>query len=247
MLQPARAPIRDTRIMGTMAAVEGDGFSVFLDLVGTGRGAGARARRWSAIVFILMVLMGGFGVYLWWGTVPRKATAAELEAADAKGSAFWYRTRRRGMVFEISGYLMGSESVTVNQYGRDWIYAPLVSEPGTGKEPRIYFAATEPSYQRARAEKRYVGVLRPFVMPSVRSQLVAQGLNPGNGALFLEDSGNLRGAAAGAMSLMIFALVAALVSLFVFLMAARRARPDDDVASPSLMPSPLPDREDPSP
>jgi len=219
---------------------------VFLDLVGTGRGPGARARRWSAIVFILMLLMGGVGLYMWWGTVPRKATAAEFETGE-KGSSFWYRTRRRGLVFEISGYLAGSESVTVNQYGGQWIYAPLVSEPGTGKEPRIYFAATEQSYQRARAEKRYVGVLRPYVMPSVRSQLVAQGLNPGYGALFLEDNGNLRGAAAGAMSLMVFALVAALVSLFIFLVAARRARPDDDTAAPSLMPSPLPDRPDPSP
>src|SRR5204863_1727066 len=117
--------------------VEGDGFSVFLDLVGTGRGPGARARRWSAIVFILMLLMGGFAVYMWWGTVPRKATAAEFEAG-IKGASFWYRTRRQGLVYEISGYLMGSESVTVNQYGGQWIYAPLVSEPGTGKEPRIY-------------------------------------------------------------------------------------------------------------
>ena len=219
---------------------------MFLDLVGTGRGPGARARRWSAIVFILMLLMGGFGLYMWWGTVPRKATAAEFEAG-VRGESFWYRTRRQGLVFEISGYLMGSESVTVDQYGGQWIYAPLVSEPGTGKEPRIYFAATEPSYRRARAEKRYVGVLRPYVMPSVRSQLVAQGLNPGHGALFLEDSGNLRGAAAGAMSLMVFALVAALVSLFIFLIAARRARPDDDAVAPSLMPSPLPDHPDPSP
>jgi len=227
--------------------VEGDGFSLFLDLVGSGRGPGARVRRWSAIVFILTLIMGGFAVYMWWGTVPRKATAAEFEAADIKGSAFWYRSRRRGLVFEISGYLANSESVTVNQYNGTWIYAPLVSEPGTGKEPRLYFAATEQNYQRARAEKRYVGVLRPYVMPSVRAQLVAQGLNPGYGALFLEDNGNLRGAAAGAISLMVFAGVGALVSLFLFLMAARRARPDDDVAASSLMPSPLPDRPDPSP
>ena len=85
--------------------MEGDGFSLFLDLVGSGRGPGARVRRWSAIVFILTLIMGGFAVYMWWGTVPRKATAAEFESADIKGSAFWYRSRRRGLVFEISGYL----------------------------------------------------------------------------------------------------------------------------------------------
>jgi hypothetical protein len=226
--------------------VEGDGFSVFLDLVGTGRGPGARVRRWSAIVFILSLIMGGFAVYMWWGTVPRKATAAEFEAG-IKGSSFWYRTRRQGLVYEISGYLVASEAVTVNQFNGDWIYAPLVSEPGTGKEPRIYFAATEKAYHRARAENRYAGFLRPYVIPSVRSQLAAQGLVPGTGALFLEDSGTLRGAAAGAISLIVFALVGALASLFLFLMAARRARPDDDVAASSLMPSPLPDRPNPSP
>jgi hypothetical protein len=224
--------------------VEGDGFSVFLDLVGSGRGPGARVRRWSALVFILMLILGGFAVYMWLGTVPRKATVAEFEAG-LKGNTFRWRTRSQGLVFEIAGYLVDSEAVPVTQYnGRRWIYAPLVSEPGTGKAPRLYFAASEQSYERARAEKRYVGILKPYAVPSVRSQLAAAGVTPAFDTLFLEDSGTVRGAAASSFSLMVFALVGGLVSLMVFFMAVRRGREnaDDDVPSSVLPPAPLPDR-----
>jgi hypothetical protein len=216
--------------------VEGDGFSLFLDLVGSGRGPGARARRWSAIVFILMLLMGGFAVYLWLAAVPRTGTAAEFEAG-LKGSSFRYRTRNKGLGYKISGYLLDSEAVTITQDGSRWIYAPLVSEPGSGRSPRIYFAASEPSYRRARAEHRYVGILKPYVVPSVQSQLEAAGVSPAYGTLFLEDSGTLRAAAASAISLLVFALVGALASLFVFLMAARRARDDDGAPLASPLPA----------
>lgn len=225
--------------------MEGDGFSLFLDHFGNGRGPGARVRRWSALVFVLMLILGGFAAYMWLATVPRKATAADFESG-VKGSSYRFRTWRQGQVYAIAGYLVDSEAVTITRSGKRWIYAPLVSDPGSGNSPRIYFAATEPSYQRARAEKRYVGILRPYVFSSVESQLQAAGVSPAAGALFLEDSGTLRGAAASAISLLIFALVGALVSLVAFLMAARGARPDDDTAASSLMPGPLPDRPDQS-
>jgi hypothetical protein len=225
--------------------VEGDGFSLFLDLVGSGRGPGARVRRWSAIVFILMLVMGGIAVYMWLGTVPKKVDAADIETGQALPPSVkhrGYRGRRYAIPYEVKGHVLNSEGVTVDWRGERWIYAPLVSDNGSPDNPRLYFGATEASYKRSRAENRFVGVLEPDVFGFVRKRLEAAGVSPPSDVVFLEDNGTLRAGAASAVSLMVFALVGALISLVVFLMAMRRARPDDDddAAGSTVMPSPLP-------
>jgi hypothetical protein len=210
---------------------------VIFELAGGGGGRAGRMRSWSALVLVLMVVLGLIGGYMWLVGTPTSLAAADIEDGRHPNLQRWSRNGRRAANrYQISGRLLDGDAVVFSQSDTTWRCAPLISgRPDTEKHPSVYYAASETQYRRSRAEDRFVGELyAPTGNFLGRVRHEATACDVPSDALLLIDDGALRGFRESGRSLLIIAAVVGGIALAAFLTALRKQ--DDVPAAPPTLP-----------
>ena len=126
--------------------------------------------------------------------------------------------------YRVTGHLADADSVVFIREGVPWRCAPLVSgRAAADRHPRVYYAASEQTYRRARAEDRFAGDLDSASATSHAAEVATCGAPAGGYLLF--DDGSMRAWRETGRSFLIFAAVIGSIALIGFLTALRMRSP----------------------
>jgi hypothetical protein len=215
---------------------------VFFTLAGERGGRAGRLRVWSAIALLSMAVVTAFGGFAFWGGTPSTVSAAAIERGY-RPRLYFHRTFRADERYahQVTGRLDNADSVVFDDGGVAWRCAPLVSgRAGADAPPRVYYAASETHYRRARAENRFAGLLNTVSPPTSQHPAMSACGAPADGYVLIDD-GSLRTWRETGRSLMTIGGVLGSIALaaFLFALLRRSAEPDPPTdAAPSAGPSP---------
>jgi hypothetical protein len=219
--------------MATMGRPETDEglLDVFFALAGTRGGRGGQLRIWSSIALLSMAVVTAFGGFALWGGTPSAVSAAAIERGYRPHLYFHHALKPdERYAHQVTGHLENIDSVAFDDGGIAWRCAPLVSGRAVA-QPRVYYAASEADYRRARAENRFAGLLNTISPPSSQSPAMSACGAPAD-AYVLIDDGSLRRWREARRSLVTIGGVLGSIALVAFLYALLR---------PSADPAPSPD------
>jgi hypothetical protein len=101
------------------------------------------------------------GAYLVVKGMPTEIAAVEIENGTRPPIYNWKRsgTQKRNR-YRVGGQLAATDPVAFDNHGASWLCAPLVSGRTDGdRRPRVFYAASETTFRRARADNRFAGEL----------------------------------------------------------------------------------------
>ena len=148
----------------------------------------------------------------------RGRPAPYLERARAGGGG------GAGHAGRLRGLGRLADSVVFIRQGVPWRCAPLVAgRAAPDRPPRVYYAASDQNYRRARAEDRFAGDLDSASATSHAAEVATCGA-PADGYLLFDD-GSSRAWRESGRSFLIFAAVIGSIALIGFLTALRMRSP----------------------
>jgi len=187
---------------------------------------GARPGSVAGPLLLLAGVLAAIGGYLQVKGAPTEVAAAAIE--DGYRPPI-YNFKRSGSLkryqYRIVGQLAGADPLGFVNHGAGWLCAPLLSgRAEAATEARVFYAASETTFRRARAERRFAGELHSASAAFLKKpSYEATACGVPDDSYVLIDDGTLRGYVIAGRALLIGGAAIACLAAIAFVIERRRA------------------------